>query len=339
MLKLNVNQEKQLTFEVQIGGVQSDQVSSHLRIEIDDVEYGFPAQVGNESISVNLPPLRTVTARKLKEGEEVQVKLEIIADGNYLTPWQDTFRLSNPLVVEAKIVDDEFTSAPAFKTKLVSTKGNAGDQSQGVMIEQVDADPVDHEEALTEKIANKLAEKLAGQALREEEGVEEFIKRPSANRAQGGFGSISGKTTQGGFGRIKGDAPKKKLPAFTREEDEEMDAGNVDDTGSDSGEVEEFIRRPAANRAKGGFGRISGKSTEGGFGRIKGQEASKKLPAFTREDLMNMTEEDVFAYMSRAGTSNPTIQKIIYEQAEAAAQSSVPVKVLQQVIKIMKAKR
>ena len=43
MLKLNVNQEKQLTFEVQIGGVQSDQVSSHLRIEIDDVEYGFPA--------------------------------------------------------------------------------------------------------------------------------------------------------------------------------------------------------------------------------------------------------------------------------------------------------
>jgi hypothetical protein len=302
MLKLNVNQEKQLTFEVQIGGVQSDQVKSHLRIEIDDVEYGFPAQVGNESISVNLPPLRTVTARKLKEGEEVQVKLEIIADDNYLTPWQDTFRLSNPLVVEAKIVDDEFTTAPAFKTKLVSTKGNAGEQSQGVMIEQVESEaPVEtpktileqDEDALTEKIVNKLAEKLN---LREDDD---------------------------------------EMPAPDGEE------GDDDDDDDDDDDVKkEFIKRPSVGRAKGGFGRIAGKKTQGGFGSIQGKEApAKKLPAFTREDLMNMEEADVYAYMERAGTKNPTIQKIVYEQAEAAAQSSVPFKVLHQVIKIMKAKR
>ena len=98
MLKLNVNEEKQLTFEVQIGGVQSDQVTSHLRILVDGIEYGFPSDVGKESITVTLPPLRSITARKLKEGEVVDVKLELIADGSYLAPWVDTFTLSNPLV-------------------------------------------------------------------------------------------------------------------------------------------------------------------------------------------------------------------------------------------------
>jgi hypothetical protein len=297
MLKLNVNQEKQLTFEVQIGGVQSDQVSSHLRIEIDDVEYGFPAQIGNEAITVNLPPLRTVTGRKLKEGEEVNVKLEIIADGNYLTPWQDTFRLSNPLVVEAKIVDDSFTSAPAFKTKLVSTKGKAGEQSQGVMIEQVEAEekkaPIfEHDEdALTERIVNKLAEKLSG---------------------------------------------KKNI-----KEEDDMSDDEPDDSGSEPAvpdePVGEFIKRPSAARASGGFGRIKGTTTQGGFGRIKGRE--KPLPSIRKEDVLNIDEEGVYAYMERAGTSNPAIQKLIYEQAEAAAGSSLPVKVLMQVVKILKTKK
>ncbi len=165
MLKLNVNQEKQLNFEIQIGGVQSDAVSSFLRIEIDQIEYGFPAKVGQESITVDLPALRSVAAGKLKEGDEVKVKLEIIADGHYLTPWNDTFVLSNPLMVEAKIVDEDFKTPPTIKTTLI-TKGKSGDQAQGVVVEQseeVEAAPVhvaETEEEMTERIVNKLAEKF-----------------------------------------------------------------------------------------------------------------------------------------------------------------------------------
>jgi hypothetical protein len=273
MLKLNVNQEKQLTFEVQIGGVQSDQVSSHLRIEIDNVEYGFPAEVGREAITVNLPALRTITARKLKEGEEVNVKLEIIADGNYLAPWQDTFRISNPLVIEAKIVDDDFSSAPAFKTKLVSTKGNAGDQSQGVMIEQVEAKEkkthvFEHDEdTLTERIVNKLAEKLSHNTITEKKDEE-----PDG--------------------------------------DEEGGEANANHEEPDGDEPEEKVKKE-----------------------------SKKIKKVKPADLLNIDEAGVYAYMERAGTKNPAVQKIVYEQAEAAAGSSRPVKVLQQVIKILKSKK
>jgi hypothetical protein len=279
MLKLNVNQEKQLTFEVQIGGVQSDKIISHLRIVIDEIEYGFPAIVGKESITVNLPPLKAVTAKPLKEGAEVEVKLEIIADGNYLTPWSDSFILSNPLVVEAKILDSEFKNPPAFKTRLVQ-EGKTGDRKQGVRIErdliEEDEDFVEtpkrkqryvsesEEDDLTERIVNKLAEKLS-----------------------------------------KGLIEKKK---FIKDEpivdnDEEED---------DIVEEQAPVRRPPVRRR------------------------SRKI---STSEILNMTESDVYAYMERAGTKNEHVQKILYEQAEIAAGTSKPYKVLGQVIKILKNKK
>lgn len=281
MLKLNVNQEKQLTFEVQIGGVQSDKVSSHLRIVIDEIEYGFPAIVGKESITVNLPPLKAVTARSLKEGEEVQVKLEIIADGNYLTPWSDSFILSNPLVVEAKILDSEFKNPPAFKTRLVQ-EGKSGDRKQGVRIEREMIDESEQvepkkktimesdEDDLTEKIVNKLAEKLSKGLIEKKK----FIK----------------------------DEPIKD------EEEKEV-------TDQDDGQEEEVPPSPIQKESK---------------------KTSKKV---SKSDLLNMTEADVYAYMERAGTKNEQIQKIVYEQAEIAAGSSKPYKVLAQVVKLLKDKK
>ena len=273
MLKLNVNQEKQLTFEVQIGGVQSDKVTSHLRIVIDEIEYGFPAVVGNESITVNLPPLRSVTARSLKEGEEVQVKLDIIADGNYLTPWTDSFVLSNPLMVEARIVNSDFKNSPILKTRLVQ-EGNPGEKKQGVRVErEVVKEEIEEpkprskyiseyeEDDLTEKIVNKLAEKLSKGGLIERK---KFIK----------------------------DEPV---------EDEE-----------------EVPPSPIQKESK---------------------RASKKVSKVSKSDVLNMTEEDVYAYMDRAGTKNEQIQKIIYEQAEIAAGSSKPYKVLGHVIKLLKSKK
>jgi len=245
MLKLNVNQEKQLNFEMQIGGVQADQVSSFLRIEIDEIEYGFPAQVGQESVTVNLPALRTVTARKLKEGEEVNVKLEIVADGHYLTPWKDTFTLSNPLVIEAKIIDDDFNPTPAFKTKLV-TKGSSGDRAQGVVVEKAEEVKVptitETEDEMTEKIVNKLAEKLS---LVFESRTDKVVEK---------------------------------------------------------------------------------------------EKVVEPKPTLKKIDVKNITEEGVYDYMVRAGTKNEKIQKLIYEQAEVAAGSSVPVEVLKQVVKVLKSK-
>jgi len=43
--------------------------------------------------------------------------------------------------------------------------------------------------------------------------------------------------------------------------------------------------------------------------------------------------------MARAGTKNEKIQRLIYEQAEIAAGTSVPIDVLKHIVKILKKKR
>ena len=58
-----------------------------------------------------------------------------------------------------------------------------------------------------------------------------------------------------------------------------------------------------------------------------------------RKKLKNITEAGVYKYMHNAGTQNPKIKELVYEQAVAAAGSGEPFKVLQQVVKILKKRR
>lgn len=230
MLKLDVNKEKELRFAVEIAGAQSGQVIGHLRLNLDGIEYGFPANIKNESITVTLPPLKCFSNRELKEGENVEVKLDIISDGNYLVPWKDTFKLSNPLSIKAEMVqveNDEVSEKPFIKTELVSEDS---------------VDSSYDEDILTEKIVKRLAKKI------------------SKNKST-----------------LTSESKKEKI-----------------------------------------------------------KEEKTKTKKINTKDILNIDESGVYSYMERAGTRNPTIQKIIYEQAEQAAGSSKPVDVLRQVVKILK---
>lgn len=62
----------------------------------------------------------------------------------------------------------------------------------------------------------------------------------------------------------------------------------------------------------------------------------KKREITLKEFKKNLTKEDIFKYMHRAGTQNPQIQEIVYEQAVLASKNNKPVEVLRQVINIMK---
>ncbi len=245
MLKLNVNQEKQLNFEMQIGGVQVDQIISFLRIEIDGIEYGFPGEVKQESVSVNLPALNTVVARKLREGDEVNVKLDVVADGRHLTPWKNTFILSYPFVVEAKIVDEDVVDSPAtFETKLI-TKSDSGNKIVEKSEDKEGSSIVEGEEKMTERIVNRLVEKFTS-----------ITKDKSVKAVQ-----------------------------------------------------EDKVIEPVKKVSK------------------------------VKVDVKSIDEKGVYQYMARAGTKNEKIQKLIYEQAEIAAGTSIPVEILKQVVKILKKKR
>lgn len=286
MLKLNVNEEKQLTFEVQIGGVNYDQITSRLRIIVGEIEYGFPARVGNESITVDLPPLNKVIGSKLKEGEEVAIKLEMIADGYYLTPWQDTVKISNPLVVEAKIKDVDFIPKPAIKTNLVVAEDGAKQTTTLSKKEKEDEKLSKDEKKVDEpsdEMVGKLAEKLItllgkqeGKIVEQDEDKEEDIEDEKVSKVV---------------------EPKKAVE-------------------SKMGAIEKLLT-DTVNKIQ-----------------TEGRTSKRKINL--QELKKNVTEEDIMKYIENAGTKNPKIKEIIYEQASAASSKHTPFEILRQVVKIMK---
>jgi hypothetical protein len=262
MLKLNVNEEKQLTFEVQIGGV------------------------GNESITVDLPPLNKVIGSKLKEGEEVAIKLEMIADGYYLTPWQDTVKISNPLVVEAKIKDVDFIPKPAIKTNLVVAEDGAKQTTTLSKKEKEDEKLSKDEKKVDEpsdEMVGKLAEKLItllgkqeGKIVEQDEDKEEDIEDEKVSKVV---------------------EPKKAVE-------------------SKMGAIEKLLT-DTVNKIQ-----------------TEGRTSKRKINL--QELKKNVTEEDIMKYIENAGTKNPKIKEIIYEQASAASSKHTPFEILRQVVKIMK---
>jgi len=302
MLRLNVNEAKQLTFEVQIGGVHGDQIDSFFRILFEDVEYGFPAKVGRESITVDLPPLNQVVGKKIKEGDEAEVKLEIVADGHYLTPWSDRAKMSNPLVIEAKIRDDGFVPNPTLKTQLVVSEDGA--RQKTTVKEEVAT-----EEDLTDRIVNKLSEKFA-----------DLIK-PKVEVTGGKMEVIEENC---GKDHVKEEKDESDEPPPLEDQEEEVKEEVQPDTPLTTGAMEKIL---AQTISKLGLHTESGKS-------------DKKKKELTLEQFKKkLTEKDIYKYMDRAGTQNPQIQEIVYEQAVLAAGNNKPIEVLRQVINIMKKKK
>lgn len=206
MLSLNINETRTLNFKIQLEGISPKQLYGFLRFELNGVEYGFPAKFKNESIDVDIPILKNIIVKEIKEGDIIPAKLEVDANGHFLKPWSGEFTVLNPIKMEAELENiDEIVKIPKIKVNKV----------------------------LTEK------------------GVK-----------------------------------KKKVKKLTSED--KIINENID---SKLGELYSTKKVPV-------------------------KKINKKLL------LDNITKEQIFEYMRYMGTKNPTIQKIIYEQASLNAKSS-----------------
>ena len=57
---------------------------------------------------------------------------------------------------------------------------------------------------------------------------------------------------------------------------------------------------------------------------------------WTRDKIKNITKEEIFKFMERAGTKNKKIQKVIYESAQANAKSADEYTIFTNVVKALK---
>lgn len=107
MLKLQQNKSKKLTFEIEVGGIQHENLNGFFRFNIDGIEYGFPLEINKEKMTVELPPLNTIISRQIQEHETIDARVDITGNGYYITPWKDNFKISNPISIQSKLVEEE----------------------------------------------------------------------------------------------------------------------------------------------------------------------------------------------------------------------------------------
>jgi len=122
MLDININDSRDLNFEIELSGIGVTQLEGRLRMVIDNIEYGIPAQIMEKSIDIVIPPLKNLIQRELKEGETFSAKLEVQGDGNYLNPWSGEFQIRNPVALEAKIVELENNDKPVISVSISESR-------------------------------------------------------------------------------------------------------------------------------------------------------------------------------------------------------------------------
>jgi hypothetical protein len=122
MLELNVNQNRSLNFEIQLSGINHTQLEGFLRIIIDGIEYGFKTEINEGNIAVDIPVLKNVIPREVKEGEKFDAKLEVVGNGYYLNPWSGSFIVKNPVILEAKLTEDVVTDIGVPKVDVTKVK-------------------------------------------------------------------------------------------------------------------------------------------------------------------------------------------------------------------------
>jgi len=106
MIEIHSNKDKNIVFEVQVSGINPKELSGHLRLIVDGIEYGFPAEITENSISVDVPSLRSVINRPLRSGEKIKAKLELVGNDTYIPCWEDSVIVKSAVMVEAKILEE-----------------------------------------------------------------------------------------------------------------------------------------------------------------------------------------------------------------------------------------
>jgi len=102
MLYLDINEEKTLTFEVEINGVGCDEMCGSVRFQYEDMEYGFPVVIDESKITTVIKPLNKLFPT-MKNGTVFEARLDLSTETYYFSPWQDEITVQAPVSVEAKL--------------------------------------------------------------------------------------------------------------------------------------------------------------------------------------------------------------------------------------------
>ena len=108
-IELMIDEENELTFQVQIEGTRPGKAKCRLMLESKDMSFAFEGQSTGDEVSVTLPPLDHI----LKEGT-YDMTLEVVVDERYFEPLKIQGAFEKRLKVTAESVT--VRSKPKVKT-------------------------------------------------------------------------------------------------------------------------------------------------------------------------------------------------------------------------------
>jgi len=123
MLYLNANEEKVLTFEVDIHGCEEKDLRGAVRFLLYGVEYGFPVEVESKKVTASIPPLTEVVESDIEDGSVLEAKLELYTDRHYFKPWEGEIKVGAPMQIKAELsLDESDKHHPGISTKLLTAE-------------------------------------------------------------------------------------------------------------------------------------------------------------------------------------------------------------------------
>ncbi len=125
-MELVPNKPYNLSFESEIIGVDVSKLKGFLRLLIDGIEYGVPAEIEKKTIKVSLPALETFVKRTFESTTTVVAKLEIFGEDFYLNAWEDSFTIKP--VVQARVKPVDIQSGGKVVVKGLKTPMNLDEQ-------------------------------------------------------------------------------------------------------------------------------------------------------------------------------------------------------------------
>ena len=100
MMELKLNKESKLSFEMNIEG-NKETPKARLMFEMEDgLELALKGKITEGTIEVEIPSLMDL--KEKLSGDNVRGYLEVMVDGNYFIPWDETFSLKAPVTVQAE---------------------------------------------------------------------------------------------------------------------------------------------------------------------------------------------------------------------------------------------
>jgi hypothetical protein len=114
-MRIKLNENKVIKFNIDnIVGSSMDNLKGYFRFIFEDIEYGFPAEFNNNSISVKIPAFKNILNGKLMESlskhSEVRVKgrMDIIANNDtYVCPWMGDVDIEIPVSIKIQENEDK----------------------------------------------------------------------------------------------------------------------------------------------------------------------------------------------------------------------------------------